>query len=301
MGKRILFATVVSSLASSVHCQVASANIDGVVRGSFIGPEPETVSTATPGIVIEGPKFKLPEVDLDLLRTGVQLQATTILFDRRGAGPVKLSADKNVLFISGSRASLMSVDDATDTVSFGSHTTVNNAVTLNGPITSNGHSDWWLWSLNTFDSFPLEGFWTPQEFSTCGTNADHFLGGPCKFAANRATGTYLNVPRHSEVKIKARVHFFDEWTGQNLYMKLGNTIVWTASHNWCPKGFAQDCASRGVDACGHSYPDTLSKSLEVAVPHSAPFLAITFGSTFDDGANPCTASWGVDDVAIYLR
>lgn len=69
-----------------------------------------------------------------------------------------------------------------------------------------------------------------------------------KFAATRATGTYLNLPSHSEVMIKGRVHFFDQWTGplstlkhrrkaalrrhtsgQSVYMKLGNTIVWTGT------------------------------------------------------------------------
>ncbi|PFH35806.1 hypothetical protein BESB_054570 [Besnoitia besnoiti] len=308
MGNHILIAAISASLVTHVSGQVTSAHSDGLISGPFPGVEGEAPVTVTASSVIDEIEKKIPEINFDLFTTGAQLQANSIVFDRKEAGPVKLSVDNDDLFLSGSHASLMSADAATDTLNFGSHTIINDGLAVDGPITSNDLTEWWLWSLNTFDTYALEGFWTPQEFSTCGTNGDHFLGGHCKFAAMKATGTYLNLPRHSNVKIRARVHFFDQWTGQSVYMKLRNTIVWTgtkANPRDCRRFTAplssQDCANRGVDVCGHSYPDTLSKSLEVAVPHSAPFLAITFGSTFADGADPCTASWGVDDIAIYLQ
>ncbi|CDJ58539.1 Conserved Plasmodium protein, related [Eimeria maxima] len=61
------------------------------------------------------------------------------------------------------------------------------------------------------------------------------------------------------------------------------------------------CARRGIDSCGHSYPDRLSVPVEIELSHTGPALLLSFGSTMPKKANPCTASWGIDDVSIYLH
>jgi len=246
-------------------------------------------------------KSALPNINLTSIFSGNGFNVKKAVMERGGNAPIKIAESEGDFFISGEKE-IASFNDASKTFSMSAPTMINTPLSISSGVTSNNLPEWYLYSLNTFENgSSSEGFWRPREFSTCGTSSDTFLGGHCKFGATQATGLYPSLPSHKEVKVKARVHFFDQWEGQSLYLKAGNTIIWTKSWSWCPKHFSQECAKRGIDSCGHSYPDRISAPLEISFSHSLPFLALTFESTLPSDNDPCVASWGVDDIEVYLR
>merc|ERR1719167_2140676 len=127
---------------------------------------------------------------------------------------------------------------------------------------------------------------------------DTFLGGHCEFAASRTMRRYRKLPPHSRVRIRARVHFFDEWHGENIEMQVDGKAVWAETHSWCPGFLTWKCLKFGVNVCGQEKPDRLSVKAEATLQHSAYFLDVAFTSNLASGADACHASWGIDDVSI---
>ena len=56
----------------------------------------------------------------------------------------------------------------------------------------------------------------------------------------------------------ARVHFFDEWAGESLFLKADGQTRWTRAHTWCSRVFSSTCTKYGLDTCGRDIPDKLS-------------------------------------------
>lgn len=159
------------------------------------------------------------------------------------------------------------------------------------------------WS-NSGDQFPLPD---NNGISTCAKTeypmADYFLG---SYANMEAVKMYL-LPPHSRVKIKARIHFFDDWNGEIVYLKANGNIIWSKAHRWCSKiittmctagdGSNPDGRTPTISICGNpQFPDTLSVPLEAVISHTGVELELAIGSNVKDGH----ASWGVDDVQIYI-
>ncbi|GAB66464.1 hypothetical protein PCYB_092500 [Plasmodium cynomolgi strain B] len=126
-----------------------------------------------------------------------------------------------------------------------------------------GQKQWTLHHLDTFDR--KESAWIPSDISTCGNSPDTFLGGPwygnkrveeslfeanvqngaekgtqrsqiklpcyAIFGAVEAYTTVRDIPKHSALKIKLRVHFFDAWKGDSLFLQADRKTVW-AEQNW---------------------------------------------------------------------
>eukprot|EP00916_Digyalum_oweni_P002481 GHVL01004575.1.p1 GENE.GHVL01004575.1~~GHVL01004575.1.p1 ORF type:complete len:258 (+),score=16.72 GHVL01004575.1:83-856(+) len=158
---------------------------------------------------------------------------------------------------------------------------------------------WALLSLDTFDSPASK--WSQQERSFCGTSSDMFLGGHCKFASTTTAREWTDLPKHSIVRITGRIHFFDEWTGEAVHISIEGAKMWSHSHNWCPQIMTYICHNSGINSCGHDYPDKLSVYFDITYPHSSLKLKLAIGSTLNENIDPCDASWGVDDVAMYVR
>lgn len=140
-------------------------------------------------------------------------------------------------------------------------------------------------------------------------SADFFLG---RFR-DAQTSKVFTLPAHSKVTIKARVHFFDAWVGESVYMAVadgkGSTMhkVWSRGHRWCDKLLSTLCAPKREDGgtslnvCGDPrFPDTLSVPVQASVTHSAEQLTVTFGSTLSHEVSGEGPSWGVDDVRIWI-
>ena len=47
---------------------------------------------------------------------------------------------------------------------------------------------------------------------------DRFLGGPCVLNTD-ATKKIENLPPHKKLRIKATVHLFDNWEGENIFLQ----------------------------------------------------------------------------------
>ncbi|EWC88077.1 hypothetical protein PFNF54_03127, partial [Plasmodium falciparum NF54] len=48
-----------------------------------------------------------------------------------------------------------------------------------------------------------------------------------KFAATEAYNKIKNLPKHKELKIKLRIHFFDLWEDDSLFLQVDNKTIWT--------------------------------------------------------------------------
>lgn len=166
-------------------------------------------------------------------------------------------------------------------------------------LTASTVSQWRLLDLDTFDTSDSNQWSVNPQRSFCGNSADLFLGGHCRFAATTTKRTY-QLPPHTMVRITARVHYFDEWHGESVFMSLDDTPTWTQSHNWCPQFLKWMCKKYGVNSCGRDMPDRLSTLVESTMHHTAPSLTVAFGSTLDKDADSCYVSWGVDDVAVHV-
>ncbi|GIX62661.1 uncharacterized protein BcabD6B2_20960 [Babesia caballi] len=185
----------------------------------------------------------------------------------------------------------------------------DGTLTVNA-VTSGDTNQWILWKLDTFNPNVVSA-WMPGHLSTCGRSGDFFLGGPCKLSKGRVNRFYVGIPTHSEIRVTGRVHFFDQWNGkvsygthyvdagETLSLKVDDATVWSQSYNWCPTVGDAECVKYGIDSCGQEYPDRLSVYYDVSLPHSAGSVALELTSTLD--TDPCEASWGVDDVAVYIR
>ncbi len=123
----------------------------------------------------------------------------------------------------------------------------------------------------------------------------------------KVSKTYHNLTKHGSIKITANIHFFDDWQGETIYLKINNQIIWQKSARASKN-------KNSINICGNDQSDPifassiliinftlklmfLYSSLHVDFPHSEESLKITFGSNLKRPA--CQASFGVDDVMIY--
>jgi len=104
--------------------------------------------------------------------------------------------------------------------------------------------------------------------------------------------TYEHLAPHTQVQIKATVHFLDDWQGETAFMKIDNAVVWTEMHD--------QRATRGTfNVCGRSFPDSkFSVPISVTISHSKPQLRVSFGSTLDSTA---FAYFGLSSLELYIR
>jgi len=104
--------------------------------------------------------------------------------------------------------------------------------------------------------------WSKDKLSTCGSNDNMFLGGYCNFAGTEATKTFKKLPQHSMIRITANFHFFDKWTGEQAYMKVNDSPVWSDSYVWCDKVMLWYCKKYSINVCGTEFPDRLSVPID---------------------------------------
>lgn len=98
--------------------------------------------------------------------------------------------------------------------------------------------------------------------------------------------------------IKFNVHFLDDWNGEELYCQIDKNLIWKESYAWCDKVLPWYCKKYGINVCGSDIPDRLSHPVSYVGKHNSNMFTLTFGSTLNK--NPCEASWGLDDLQIYL-
>lgn len=168
-----------------------------------------------------------------------------------------------------------------------------------GGFNAGGVQQWTLWDFDSFDTVD-SGQWSPNDHSFCGAPHDLFLGGHCRFAATTTKRIYMNLPPHSRVRVRARVHYLDEWNGESVSLMAHGAPVWSQAHHWCPGFLQRLCNQFGIDTCGRDGPDRLSVKAEATFAHSGPGLDLSFNSSLAPATDACYTSWGVDDVSVEL-
>jgi hypothetical protein len=129
--------------------------------------------------------------------------------------------------------------------------------------------------------------------SHCG-DKNHFLGGHCSASGHEMTKVFRNLPVHSQVRVRARFHFLDQWDGESAYMKVNKKYVWTDVHD----SMGDDDGA--INLCGGDAGDgRMAVPVNVVVEHTDSTLEVAFGSSLDEHA--CEESWGVDDVELLVR
>jgi len=86
---------------------------------------------------------------------------------------------------------------------------------------------------------------------------------------------------------------FDNWNGEYGYLKADDSTVWvlngkTPSH------------TSAINFGGESTPDPKYNALiDVVLSHDSNLIRLEFGSSLT--LDPCTASYGIDDVIIFIK
>jgi hypothetical protein len=107
------------------------------------------------------------------------------------------------------------------------------------------------------------------------------------------TTTYRRLPKHTQIRITATVHFVDDWQGETAWMKFNDFFVWTESLD--QKNVAGKFSMCGSDL----YPESrFSAPIDVTWPHKANSLTISLGSNLDEGSD---ARFGLSNIAVYTR
>eukprot|EP00753_Platysulcus_tardus_P008954 PLAT1722.1.p1 GENE.PLAT1722.1~~PLAT1722.1.p1 ORF type:complete len:315 (-),score=147.16 PLAT1722.1:67-975(-) len=170
------------------------------------------------------------------------------------------------------------------------------------------HAAWQLVSSDAFGEGSASG-WTvhdgdvgadsdaagrPAVTTHCG-DGNWFLGGHCQTSAHSLRKTFTNLRTHTQLRLRARMHFLDSWDGETAFAKMDGSVVWLDSHAASPAA-----AAAGLNLCGGDAADLrMGAPMDVIIPHSADSVTVVFASLLEHAA--CDRSFGVDDVELLLR
>ena len=147
------------------------------------------------------------------------------------------------------------------------------------------------WREVSEDDFEVDvGGWTDVGLSSCGAG-NWFLGGHCKVSKDQVSKVFT-LPPHTAVRVTANYHMFDKWQGETGFLKADSAYVWTLS--------TDISSSQGLNVCGGPEADPrLGAAVDVHFKHSAKRLQLAFGSTLK--GDPCVASYGIDEIVVYIQ
>ena len=159
---------------------------------------------------------------------------------------------------------------------------IDGDVIINPPLESSSFLQL-SWRIHSHEDFEqTSDGWKAATRSSC-NQKDYFLQG---FEGEELTKAY-KLPLHTGIRISASVHFLDLWKGETVFLEVNGQIVWAESAR---SGIFDMCAGKDPDA-GYAVP------VDIEYKGSASTVKVTFGSTLQNSQ----ASFGVDDVIIYLK
>ena len=129
----------------------------------------------------------------------------------------------------------------------------------------------------------------------------YMLGGYGQLSSHKLkTSLSFEGYEFKNIKIEARFHFIDAWTGHTGYAKISqkNLYLWTDSFD-----FTQ--TKNSLNLCGSNIGEGKFVSLIESVItreqglNDKGDLEIEFGTTLD--TDPEYASWGISSLRIYIR
>ena len=148
------------------------------------------------------------------------------------------------------------------------------------------------------DASAAEG-WSHTHTSSCDEagKGDTFLGGACALGGDTlASKTYHGLPLHTSVRITASFHFLDNWEGETGFAKVDGKYAWADMADT-----SKIHPARGLNVCGGDHPDAkIGAPIDITMPHTGASVELTFGAMLK-GKDPCDASFGVDNVMVYVR
>ena len=150
--------------------------------------------------------------------------------------------------------------------------------------------------LFSSEDFNFSNDWNTKT-SKCGLNT--ILGGYCILSHNEIKKKYKINTIFSEIKINVNFDFFDNWEGESAYMKINEKVVWIDSYNWCDKLLTYRCKEKAINVCGAEFPDRINVPIEIILPLNENEFTLSFGSNIEK--NSCEASWGIENIEIYVR
>jgi len=158
-----------------------------------------------------------------------------------------------------------------------------------------GYEQWALVEHDHFDDEKSVRGWNLLELSSCDSAAHNkMLGGHGLTSSKKLSKTYTDLPPHTLVRIKANYHMLDNWEGEHGFMKADDQTLWKKK-GISPKGHQM------LNQCGnkdHADP-LMNRQIDKILAHTGNSLKLDFGSTLQK--NPSEASYGVDDVMIFVR
>jgi len=102
---------------------------------------------------------------------------------------------------------------------------------------------------------------------------------------------YVGLPKHTQVRVTATVHFIDDWQGETAWLKLNDNILFTESHD-------QKNVAAKFSVCGSDlYPESrFAVPVDVTIKHKDRALTVAFGSNLDEGSD---ARFAISNVNVY--
>ncbi|ANQ08796.1 Uncharacterized protein PCOAH_00030340 [Plasmodium coatneyi] len=202
--------------------------------------------------------------------------------------------------ISRKNKPIISIDEH-DNMNLLNQDLVVKALTIDGTFKVRHVNQFQMIVHETFSSSESTNGWSGDNFnnftSICG--GVNLLGGYGKLSKGRIRKTFVNIPSHTQIRIKANFHFIDEWNFHTAYLKVGRDdqedlfYVWTDSHS-------QVGLENAVNICGSATGESkFSSVIDVVIPHNSSKLIVEFGTTIqvDD---PKSVSWGVSNFQLFI-
>lgn len=158
-----------------------------------------------------------------------------------------------------------------------------------------GERQWQLHTSEWYQETSVDG-WSNATTSSCA--GVQMLGGYCVFSAGTTSKRFADLPDHNYLRVKATFHFIDKWQGETGYFKIGNAQ--TQHYVWAER-FDHSLFTTAPDLCGDTsiLEGKFTMPIDIIIEHFDSSATLVFGSTLPEA--PCTASFGVSSLQIYLR
>jgi hypothetical protein len=215
---------------------------------------------------------------------------------------LKVNEKSNDMTLDYNNKNLLKIDSH-ESITFNNDLIINSS-TIEIALNSENYienNDEKQFNLYLYEDFNIEDKlikgWTKTTTSKCGINK--VLGGYCVLSHDEISKKYKIEKSFSEIKINVNFDFFDKWEGESAYMKINDKVVWVDKYNWCDKLLTYRCKEKGINVCGAEYPDRINVPIEIILPLNENEFTISFGSNIEK--NSCEASWGIENIEIYIR
>ncbi|EDO07647.1 hypothetical protein BBOV_III000800 [Babesia bovis T2Bo] len=153
-----------------------------------------------------------------------------------------------------------------------------------------------IWREDFADSKGWNGTVEKIDVSSC--SGIPMLGGYKHFGRGWIQKTFIELPVHRELRLRANFHFIDQWSGESGYMKVNTSASSPMEYVWNESHFQN--LGYGINICGDDTPDSkFSVPIDVTLPHSAERFTLEFGSTLEGDA--IQQSWGISGLEIHVR